>query len=179
VPAEERHEHAVNSSDSPSSACDSLGSGSEPVATASRWFDVREVAVAIDEQWMRVRRSLEEKLGVEEASYLMDRPMGGWSELVTNHTLDLKFEVVDERFRSIDERFRALDDRLDARFDAIDVRFAALEGKLETSIASLRYEFVAELEQRFEALAWKLVTAVIAAIGVTGALFGVLVALLA
>ena len=48
--------------------------------------------MVVDEQYMKIRRSLEEKLGVEEASYLMDRPPGGWSELVTNRTLDLKFE---------------------------------------------------------------------------------------
>ena len=50
--------------------------------------------MAIDEQYLRVRRSLEEKLGVEEASYLMDRPVGGWSSLVTDHALDLKFAVL-------------------------------------------------------------------------------------
>ena len=42
--------------------------------------------MAVEEQRLRVRQSLEEKLGVEEASYLMDRPIGGWSDLVTNHT---------------------------------------------------------------------------------------------
>src|SRR4051794_1821993 len=56
-------------------------------------FQISGVAVAVDEQYMRIRRSLERKLGVEEASYLMDRPAGGWSELVTNETLDLKFEA--------------------------------------------------------------------------------------
>jgi hypothetical protein len=83
-----------------------------PAGTASRWVGGREVSVVIDEQWLRVRRSLEEKLGVEEASYLMDRPVGGWSALVTNHTLDLKFEVLDERFRAIDQRFEALEHKL-------------------------------------------------------------------
>jgi hypothetical protein len=70
--------------------------------------------VAIDEQRLRVRRSLEEKLGVEEASYLMDRPVGGWSELVTNHTLDLKLAVIEgkidtlrhELTAEIERRFR-------------------------------------------------------------------------
>jgi len=51
-------------------------------------------AVAIEEQRLRIRRSLEEKLGMEEASYLMDRPLGGWSEVVTNHTLDLKVDAL-------------------------------------------------------------------------------------
>jgi len=57
--------------------------------------------VAIDEQRLRVRRSLEEKLGMEEASYLMDRPVGGWSELVTNHTLDLKLAVIDVKIDAL------------------------------------------------------------------------------
>ena len=55
----------------------------------------------------RVRRTLEEKLGVEEASYLMDRPVGRWSELVTNHTLDLKFETLDHRFEALESRLLA------------------------------------------------------------------------
>ena len=70
--------------------------------------------MAIEEQRLRVRRTLEEKLGVEEASYLMDRPPGGWAELVTNHTLDLKLAVVEakidalrfELLAEVDRRFR-------------------------------------------------------------------------
>ena len=112
--------------------------------------------MAIDEQRLRVRRSLEEKLGVEEASYLMDRPIGGWSELVTNHTLnhtlDLKFEVVDERFRSIDERFRSLDERLDAKFDAIAARFAVVDAQF----VALRHDLRAEMERGFRRQTWAL-----------------------
>jgi hypothetical protein len=117
-----------------------LCAGSEPATTASRWFDVREVVVAVDAQWLRVRRSLEERLGVEEASYLMDRPVGGWSELVTNHTLDLKFEVIDARFAALDARFEALEHRL-----------------------------VAEMERRFRVQTWSLITALFAAVGMLGA----------
>ncbi len=109
--------------------------------------------MAIDEQRLRVRRSLEEKLGVEEASYLMDRPAGGWSELVTNHTLDLKFAVVDERFRAIDERF------------------ASLEHRMDTSMAALRHELQGYMDKRFADLAWKVITAVIAGMAVMAAIF--------
>jgi len=63
--------------------------------------------MAVDEQWLRVRRSLEEKLGVEEASFLMDRPPGGWSDLVTNQTLDLKFAALDHRFEALEARLLA------------------------------------------------------------------------
>ena len=38
---------------------------------------------------------------MEEASYLMDRPAGGWSELVTNHTLDLKLAVIEARIDTL------------------------------------------------------------------------------
>jgi hypothetical protein len=104
--------------------------------------------MTVDEQYRRVRRTLEEKLGVEEASYLMDRPVGGWSELVTNHTLDLKFEIFDHRF-----------DALGHRFDALDHRFEALEGRM-----------LAEMERRFRLQTWSMITALIAAVGVLGAL---------
>jgi tetrahydromethanopterin S-methyltransferase subunit G len=115
--------------------------------------------MAVDEQYLRVRRTLEEKLGVEEASYLMDRPVGGWSELVTNHTLDLKFATIDARFAAVDARFAAVD----ARFDSIEKRIDALDRRLES------------IDQRLAGLSWQLVGAVIAGMGVMGGLFAVLV----
>ena len=42
----------------------------------------------------RLRRKLEEAFGAEEASFLMDGRPGGWSDLVTNQTLDLKIEAL-------------------------------------------------------------------------------------
>ena len=125
--------------------------------------------MAIDEQRLRVRRSLEEKLGVEEASYLMDRPVGGWSELVTNHTLDLKFAVVDERFAAIDERFAGLEKR-------VDERFGSLEHRIDTSIAALRHELIGELDRRIGDLAWRIITAVIAGMAVMAAVFAAVTA---
>jgi hypothetical protein len=97
--------------------------------------------MAVNEQYMKIRRSLEEKLGVEEASYLMDRPAGGWAELVTNHTLDLKFESLGRRFEALDHRLEALESRL-----------------------------LAEMERRFRLQTWSLITALFAAVGVLGAL---------
>ena len=37
---------------------------------------------------------------MEEASILMDRPPGGWSDLVTNQTLDLKIDVLRSDLRA-------------------------------------------------------------------------------
>ena len=127
--------------------------------------------MSVDEQYLRIRRSLEGTLGMEEASYLMDRPVGGWSELVTNHTLDLKFSVVDERFRAIDERFAAIDDRFAALERRIDERAAALEHRMDTSIAALRFELMGYMDQRFADLAWRVITAVIAGMAVMAAIF--------
>jgi hypothetical protein len=98
--------------------------------------------LTVDEQYRRVRRTLEEKLGVEEAPYLMDRPVGGWSELVTNHTLDLKFEALDHRFEALDHRFEVLESRL-----------------------------LAEMDRRFSEQTWKLLSAVIAAMALMSAIF--------
>src|SRR3954470_24770993 len=60
-------------------------------------------------------RQLEDAFGVEEASILMDRPPGGWSDLVTNQTLDLKIDALRSDVRaemanlsaSVDRRLRA------------------------------------------------------------------------
>jgi hypothetical protein len=54
--------------------------------------------MAVDEQRLRIRRSIEEKLGVEEAAYLIEgRPRGGWDELVTKEYLDLRLEAFEGR----------------------------------------------------------------------------------
>jgi hypothetical protein len=42
---------------------------------------------------------LEELVGVDGATYLMDRPPGGWSELVTNHTLELEVDALRSELR--------------------------------------------------------------------------------
>jgi hypothetical protein len=56
--------------------------------------------MAVDEQRLRVRRSIEEKLGVEEAAYLIEgRPTGGWDALVTKEYLDLRLEALEGKMR--------------------------------------------------------------------------------
>ena len=60
--------------------------------------------MAVDEVRIRLRRKLEEMLGVDEADLLMDRPPGGWADLVTNEslerTLDLRFELYEHKLMS-------------------------------------------------------------------------------
>ena len=53
----------------------------------------------VDEVRLQVRRELEGiGLSMEPASYLVDdRPPGGWGELVTNTSLDLRLEALEQR----------------------------------------------------------------------------------
>jgi len=67
----------------------------------------------------RLRQKLEDAYGVEEASILLDRPPGGWSDLVTNQMLDAKLAALEhkllaematlrgELISGLDRRFRA------------------------------------------------------------------------
>ncbi len=80
--------------------------------------------MTVDEDWVRLRTRLVELVGVSGADILMDRPPGGWSDLVTNHTLDLRFAAWEERF---DRRLDALEARMDLRFAAVDARFASVD----------------------------------------------------
>jgi hypothetical protein len=65
--------------------------------------------MAVDEQRLRIRRSLEEKLGVEETAYLIEgRPPGGWDVLVTKY-LDLRLQAMEHR---LEVKFRDQTTRL-------------------------------------------------------------------
>jgi hypothetical protein len=47
-----------------------------------------------DDVRVRLRNKLESAFGAEEASILMDRPPGGWNDLVTNQVLDAKLSAL-------------------------------------------------------------------------------------
>jgi hypothetical protein len=58
------------------------------------------MTMAVEEQRFRIRRSIEEKLGVEEAAYLIEgRPAGGWDALVTKDYLDLRLAAQSSELR--------------------------------------------------------------------------------
>jgi hypothetical protein len=59
----------------------------------------------------RLRQRLEAEYGVDEAGILMDRPPGGWSDLVTNESLD--------------QRLIALRSEFDAKLDALRFELVA------------------------------------------------------
>jgi DNA-binding IclR family transcriptional regulator len=53
--------------------------------------------MAIDEVLTRLRRDLEATYGVDAATYLMDRPRGGWDSLVTKDELESELEKLELR----------------------------------------------------------------------------------
>jgi hypothetical protein len=89
---------------------------------------------------------------VDEAAILMDRPPGGWGDLVTNQSLD----------RRLDD-FNA---RLDAKFETVDARFGELKHELTSTMA-----------QEFKTQTWRLLTAMLSSMAVLIAVMGTLIAL--
>jgi hypothetical protein len=122
--------------------------------------------MAIDEEMSTLRTKLEEDYGVRGAAILMDRPPGGWNDLVTNASLqrelsalegrlDLKLAAVDAKFAKVDARFDALESRMDARFADVDHRFERFE-----------HQLLAMVDRRLRQQAWVTLSSVIAAMGI-------------
>lgn len=100
-----------------------------------------------EETRTRLRERLEEEYGVDEAAILMDRPPGGWRDLVTKADLDQRFGAFEQR---------------------LDHKLAAEAARLDSRIDTLRFDLIATLEREIRAQTWRLVTAmatVIAAVG--------------
>ncbi len=108
--------------------------------------------MTVDEDRMHLRTRLEELVGVSGAEILMDRPPGGWGDLVTNHTLDLRFAAFEERS---DRKLDALEARMDLRFAAIEHRFDRFE-----------HELLGHVDRRLRAQAWMTISTIVAAMGI-------------
>ena len=54
-----------------------------------------EDTLTVEDVRVRLRTKLESAFGAEEASILMDRPPGGWNDLVTNQVLDAKLAALE------------------------------------------------------------------------------------
>ena len=105
--------------------------------------------MTVEEARVRLRRQLEDAFGVEEASILMDRPPGGWSDLVTNQTLDLKLDALRYELRT-------------------EIRELRSELKLE--MAALRVDnanLSASVDRRLRAQTWMMMSTMIAGFGLT------------
>lgn len=93
--------------------------------------------MTVDDVRAHLRPLLEKEYGVEGAAFLIDRPPGGWSDLVTNQTLERELDGLRQEIKA-------------------DV------AELRTDMAGLGMAFHKDLQE----LTWKLVKLVIAAQGV-------------
>jgi hypothetical protein len=112
--------------------------------------------MAVEDVRVRLRRQLEDAFGVEEASILMDRPPGGWSDLVTNQTLDLKIDAL----------------RSDLRLEIAELRseMGELRSELKLDMAQLKIDnanLSASVDRRLRAQTWMMMSTMIAGFGLT------------
>ena len=96
--------------------------------------------MTIDDVQVRLRTKLESAFGAEEASYLMDRPPGGWSDLVTNQVLE-------------------------ARLDALRSDLVGEMSGLRADVTGQMAELRAEMARGFQVQTWRLVGTVLVAFG--------------
>ncbi len=91
-----------------------------------------------EEQFVRIRRSLEEAHGVEAATYLMDRPPGGWANLVTNEILDAKLDALRNELRAeINELAARMDQRLSDQTWRLTTVVIAAQGIVVAAVAAI------------------------------------------
>ena len=119
--------------------------------------------MTVDEAWMKLRTRLEELVGVSGAEILMDRPHGGWGDLVTNHTLDLRFATSEERF---DRKLDALEARGDRKFDAMLAEMRAGFAAIDLRFEMQRADLIGEMDRRFRNQAWTAISTIVAVGGV-------------
>ena len=96
--------------------------------------------MTIEDVRMRLRTKLESAFGAEEASLLMDRPPGGWNDLVTNQVLE-------------------------ARLDALEYKLVGQMSDLRADLRTEMAELRAAMERGFRAQTWRLLGAIFVAFG--------------
>lgn len=105
--------------------------------------------MAVDEVRTRLRERLEEEYGVEEAGILMDRPPGGWGDLVTRDSMRQEFDRFEDRF----------------------------EQKIDLKLESLKFDLTAQMERSFREQTWRLMTATISSMALLVAAMSAIVTL--
>ena len=122
--------------------------------------------MTVEEISARLRARLQQEYGVDEASILMDRPPGGWGDLVTN--------------QSLDQRLAELEARLEARLEAtLETKLETkLDAKLDARFELFEYKLMSTIDREFRAQTWRVITAMFAAVGTLAAAIGATAALL-
>jgi hypothetical protein len=126
--------------------------------------------MTVDEDRMHLRTRLKELVGVSGADILMDRPPGGWSDLVTNQTLDLRFAAFEERFdrkldaleARFDRKVDGLEARMELRFTGIHAKFAEVDHRFDR----FEHQLLAQVDRRLRSQAWMTISTIVAVGGV-------------
>ena len=126
--------------------------------------------MSIDDVTSQLRSQLQEAFGVDGATYLMDRPPGGWSDLVTNETLRLELRALTAEVRA-----ELGDVRSELKSDI--AALSADHGAQIVGVTVAVYELRASMEREFRAQTWRTVTATLSAMAVLVAAMGMFVTL--
>jgi hypothetical protein len=109
--------------------------------------------VAAEEVRTRLRRRLMEEYGMDEADLLLDRPPGGWNDVVTKDWLHLELGASEAR---TDARFAEVNGRLtgvEARLGAVEQVLARMDSRLD------------ELARDVRSQTWRLVSVFVVVMG--------------
>jgi hypothetical protein len=115
--------------------------------------------MTVDDERLQLRIRLEELVGMSGAEFLMDRPRGGWSELVTTSELDLRLDAFEARFGT---KLATLEHRIDLRFAGVDARFDHVDARLDR----FEHQLLAQVDRRLRSQSWVTISTVIAAMSV-------------
>ena len=144
--------------------------------------------MAVEEPLTRIRQVLEERLGMEAASYLMDRPPGGWSNLVTVEQLDVRLELVRRELREeislvrmemIEARSEMREEfaRFRGEMEMLRGEMAGDRGETAAGFAAVRGEMEVlrgELHKGLARFALQMSAVMVAGMAVMGAFFGLM-----
>ena len=119
--------------------------------------------MSIDDVTTHLRGQLQEAFGVDGATYLMDRPPGGWSDLVTNVTLRLELRALSAELRA---EIGSVRSELGAEIGSVRSELGAEIGSVRSEIAALGFELRAEMHQGFRDQTWRLMTAMLSSMAV-------------
>jgi hypothetical protein len=118
--------------------------------------------MTVDEDRMHLRTRLEELVVVSGAEYLIDRPPGGWTDLLTASALDLRLEAFEARF---DTKLANLEHGIDLRFAGVDLRFAGVEARfdqIDARFDRFEHELLGQVDRRLRSQAWMSISTIVA-----------------
>jgi hypothetical protein len=126
--------------------------------------------MSVHDERVQLHNRLEELVGVSGADILLDRPPGGWSDLVTNQSLDQRFAAtearLDRKLDALDHKLDALEARVDRKIDALqasmDLRFAEVDHRFDR----FEHQLLASVDRRLRAQAWMTMSTIVAVGGV-------------